>query len=206
MNPDGSGKRALLEAEGRRLSSWSPDGRMIAFQTAERPGLRRERRRERAAEADVETGELGLPGLVARRAEDRLYCPDPPANRDLRHERRRERAAEAHAGLGVRPPAWSPDGRKIAFSASGRRRGNSEVFVMNADGSAKRRLTRQPAGGHSPDLVARRAEDHVLEPARRQLGGLRHERRRERTAEPHARTRGATALRPGRQTGERSLS
>jgi TolB protein len=38
----------------------------------------------------------------------------------------------------------SPDRRKIAF-ASGRD-GNAEIYVMNADGSGQRRLTRNPAG------------------------------------------------------------
>lgn len=36
-------------------------------------------------------------------------------------------------------PAWSPDGEKIAFAATVD--GQSEVFVMNADGSDKKRLT-----------------------------------------------------------------
>jgi TolB protein len=43
-----------------------------------------------------------------------------------------------------RHPAWSPDGRKIAFVSH--RDGNSEVYVMNADGSGQRRLTRKPEG------------------------------------------------------------
>jgi Tol biopolymer transport system component len=29
-------------------------------------------------------------------------------------------------------PAWSPDGRKIAFAST--RDGNPEIYVMNADG------------------------------------------------------------------------
>ena len=41
------------------------------------------------------------------------------------------------------PVAWSPDGRRIAFTSM--RDGNSEVYVMNADGSGQRRLTRDPA-------------------------------------------------------------
>ena len=36
-------------------------------------------------------------------------------------------------------PAWSPDGRKIAFA--GERDGNSEIYLMNADGSGQRSLT-----------------------------------------------------------------
>ena len=51
------------------------------------------------------------------------------------------------------PPAWSPDGRKIAFVSD--RDGNGEIYVMNADGSAQRKLTRNaaPDGGPawSPD-------------------------------------------------------
>jgi Tol biopolymer transport system component len=45
-------------------------------------------------------------------------------------------------------PAWSPDGRKIAFLSS--RDGNQEVYVMNADGSGQRRLTRNPAYDGGP--------------------------------------------------------
>ena len=36
-------------------------------------------------------------------------------------------------------PAWSPDGRRIAFDSD--RDGNSEIYVMNADGSGVTRLT-----------------------------------------------------------------
>jgi dipeptidyl aminopeptidase/acylaminoacyl peptidase len=47
-------------------------------------------------------------------------------------------------------PAWSPDGRRVAFI-----RGDGSVYVMNADGSAIRRVTEPRAGveapGWSPD-------------------------------------------------------
>ena len=43
----------------------------------------------------------------------------------------------------VQTPAWSPDGRKLAFVSE--RDGNAEIYVMNADGSGQENLTRQPA-------------------------------------------------------------
>jgi TolB protein len=43
---------------------------------------------------------------------------------------------------------WSPDGSKIAFTASDA--GNADVWLVNADGSAPRRLTREPALDLSP--------------------------------------------------------
>ena len=36
-------------------------------------------------------------------------------------------------------PAWSPDGRFLAFSST--RSGSAEIYVMRADGSDVRRLT-----------------------------------------------------------------
>ena len=45
-------------------------------------------------------------------------------------------------------PAWSPDGRKIAFVSN--RDGNSEVYVMNANGSGQRNLTGNPAFDADP--------------------------------------------------------
>ena len=84
--------------------TWSPDGRMIAFNSLSHDGLG------------------GYDVYVM--------------NADGSDRRRLTRGAGFHA--------WSPEGRKIAFS--GRRDGNVGVYVMNADGSGERRLTRNPAG------------------------------------------------------------
>ena len=45
-------------------------------------------------------------------------------------------------------PAWSPDGRRIAFASD--RDGGSNIYVMNADGSGVARLTDSSAGDYGP--------------------------------------------------------
>ena len=166
INADGSGERRLTRNPALdQGSTWSPDGRKIAFnrgaRASQQPDLHHERGRERAAEADAHPGvQLGsclvarredrlrelprtqrlrdlrhqrrrqrtaepdprvgarrLSGLVARRAEDRLHKQARRRLGGLRHQRRRDRAADSDPQP-QRPtsaPAWSPDGRKIAF-------------------------------------------------------------------------------------------
>ena len=52
------------------------------------------------------------------------------------------------APLDVHTAAWSPDGRKLAFVS--RRDGNSEIYVINADGSEQENLTQHPARDSHP--------------------------------------------------------
>jgi TolB protein len=46
-------------------------------------------------------------------------------------------------------PAWSPDGRHLVFTSS--RSGTKDVYVMHADGSGQKRLTRNARNNFGPD-------------------------------------------------------
>jgi dipeptidyl aminopeptidase/acylaminoacyl peptidase len=98
---------------------WSPDGRRIAF--ASRP--------DRCL--------TGPPPCYSSESDIYVMNADGSGKRKLTHNRRIN--AE---------PAWSPDGRKIAFASTQNR--NRDIYVMNADGSGRRNLTRDPAWDSRP--------------------------------------------------------
>ena len=120
MNADGSRQRRLTHGQGHFSVAWSPDGKKMLF----------ERRNPRHP----------LPGPVPGEWPEELYV----MNADGSGQRRLTRnPAEDEA------PAWSPDGRKIAFTRDGKK---PTVWVMNSDGSGQRRLT--PARWHSASGAA----------------------------------------------------
>lgn len=45
-------------------------------------------------------------------------------------------------------PAWSPDGTKIAFTSN--RVGDSQIWVMNADGSGATNISNNEENDHHP--------------------------------------------------------
>jgi TolB protein len=114
VRTDGSGARKLPYMPLNAV--WSPDGRQIAF---------------------VNNVSTGLPGPGAARSKDdsEIYV----MNADGSGQRRLTRNP-AHDFA----PAWSPDGRRIAFVSSW------QLWVMNADGSGQRQLTRQGAHNFNP--------------------------------------------------------
>jgi Tol biopolymer transport system component len=111
--------------------AWSPDGRRIAFVTAG-------------------CGMLWCDG----RLELNVMNADGSGQRNLTREweGRGGALALSYAGL----PVWSPDWRRVAFvqqRGGYRSRGGdrySDIYVMNEDGSERRRLTRSPQNDGDP--------------------------------------------------------
>ena len=130
ISTDGSGARKLPYMPWSAV--WSPNGRQIAF---------------------VGNRETGLPGpgAAGSKADSEIYVmnADGSGTRRLTHNLGYDGA-----------PAWSPDGRKIAFQSQrrsaiyggngGKGDSKAEIYVMNADGSGKRNLTRNPANDGGP--------------------------------------------------------
>ena len=120
MNTDGSGKTSLTRnlSYGGWSASWSPDGRRIAFVT----GCGENKRN---------------PGFQIYAINSDGSNPTPLTDAPGDDE----------------DPSWSPDGRVILFQSmrdnyveiGNRISFNSEIYVMNADGSAQTNLTNHPA-------------------------------------------------------------
>jgi len=118
MDADGDDPRQLTAEQDGRSSgqpTWSPDGGEIAFVRGQ-------------SVASVVPSRFG--GLFVMRADGsdvRRLTPDPRGSADT-------------------SPAWSPDGREIAFTRgenlSSFTRVNMDIYVVDPEGGAPRRLTR----------------------------------------------------------------
>ncbi len=107
------------------------------------------------------------------------------------------RLTQKNAALGYDPVAvWSPDGRKLVFVKRPERSGaacrptgrcHEEIYVINADGTGLRRLTRNAVFDGTPRLVTGRSQDRLrARPRPADSEHLCDERRRQRPAEADA--------------------
>jgi Tol biopolymer transport system component len=173
INADGTHARNLTRSPYNEWSpSWSSDGELIAFYSAELYVMRPDGTRARPitrVEGEYPSWSADGQRIAFMSAQPGARGGDPNydvfvANRD---------------GSGLRQltdwpgedgwPAWSPDGSSIAFSTTHGPdgRGRYRLYVMDADGSHKRLITRGVSGGFpvwSPDgnaIMFSDDEDHL---------------------------------------------
>lgn len=158
MDSDGAQQRRLTNTpeEDESIPAWSPNGEKIAYATdaTSNPSIW-------VMDADgSDRKELGS-GLFpswspdGRRIVYTAYYGERPYIAVMNSDGSEGRSLGASLIERVtgrvydEEPAWSPDGEKIAF-ASYAGDDNQEIFIMNVDGSERRRLTNLPTDEHWP--------------------------------------------------------
>jgi hypothetical protein len=155
--PDGDDARVLLQDRGARSFSWRPDSKAFTY-----AGLHVVNRFN--VWSDVYLHTIGQPGAVAltqgARASDPELSPDGArllvvTNRAQRNQlevltvdRRRVPLAAFEERTQIATPRYSPDGRAIAAVLW--RDGRWDLWMLDADGQPRRRLTHDAAVEREP--------------------------------------------------------
>jgi Tol biopolymer transport system component len=184
MNADGTHARNLTRSPYNEWSpSWSSDGELIAFYSGELFVMRPDGSRARPitrVEGEYPAWSPDGQQVAFMSAQPGARGGDP--NYDVfvmnRDGSRLRQLTDWPGEDGW--PAWSPDGRSIAFTTTHgpRADGRYLVYLMDADGSHKRLLTRRVSGGFpvwSPDgkAIMFSDDDDHLWVARPDGSGLR---------------------------------
>ena len=156
----GAAARALTSLPGESTSpTWSPDGRRIAFistrggspqvflMSADGRGVRQVTRggAYRTVIWSPDGSHLAIVGARDSGEDLDLYVIRPDGS-----GRRRVNSASLLPRPGMMRPAWSPDGRQLAY-VSRVGRAEQEITIVSADGRVRRRLSTGYAPAWSPD-------------------------------------------------------
>ncbi len=159
MNVDGSQLRRITHSWGIDSSpSWAPDSKRIAF-VSDRSGTPQIYAATVSGDAAMRLtfqgnynqspawsprgDKIAFCGRDERLVFD-LFLVDPDTREIVRLTQDQGNNED---------PAWSPDGRHIVFSST--RTGESKLFIMNADGTNQRLITKQPGSFSTPDWSPR---------------------------------------------------
>ena len=153
MNADGSGQRALTTDKRRSSASptWSPNGKLIAFET----------NREGTWQIYVMNADGSGQRNVSRDSGDDFSHSWAPDSRRIVYQRTTPKGSQLVITDVLKPsprvlptprpaadPAWSPNGKLIAFDAFVNR--NYDIWVTDPTGKLRRRLTTSPAEDTEP--------------------------------------------------------
>jgi Tol biopolymer transport system component len=149
MLPDGSGVRPLPAGAGAANGRWSPDGNSIVFGTSTPTGVTLG-----VMHADGSDRHLIAPALIDDasgapawskdgRIAFRRSSPETPGLWTIHPDGTGLTQLTSYAG--DVQPRWSPDGTRLVFETYGSTPGGpNAIFVVNADGTGRRRLTEGP--------------------------------------------------------------
>jgi Tol biopolymer transport system component len=173
IGADGKGVRQLTKG-GESDPSWSPDGKKLVIVSDNPPaGAECEPTASYAILYTVQADGTGLKNLTSVDEADGI-CGVPGGNDSPAWSPKGDRIAYLHSELvvhdiydtsfgyyssagkklaaprwtGVGAPAWSPDAKLLAWSAS--YRGNRQLFVAEPTAKTPRRLTGAKAGSYQP--------------------------------------------------------
>jgi len=144
MNADGSGWTQLATTsysrDGNASPSWSPDSKRIVFKADANlfiiniDGSNLTRLTDGSSPAWSPNGQR----IAFKGSDGNIYLINPDGTNATRL---------TSTGKDTEP-TWSPDSQRIAFTS--RRDGNSEIYVMNVDGSGQTNLTNNAAADYLP--------------------------------------------------------
>ena len=180
MEADGSGVRRLTHNDRSVYEgspAWSPDGRRVAFMRYRSKGgiwicdadggnalWVLDNGSEYYESAQPAWSFDGARLLYVSRSDGdyETYVMNADGSHPIRltfHGQNPAALEEGPSGADALNPAWSPDGRMIAFVEH--HDGQRDIFLARPDGTERRRLTKDPAHDYFPAWILRRPDERT---------------------------------------------